>query len=74
MSLDLSQWVFSKYQIFVIFSIYYSRSLSSKLCIGMHNKVNCVKYYGTEGVLFNGYVFNWEISQLFNWGKTSMIH
>jgi len=30
--------------------IYYSRYLSSKLYIGMCNMINCVMYYGTEGV------------------------
>jgi len=30
--------------------IYYSTYLSSKLCIGVRNMVNCVIYYGTEGI------------------------
>jgi len=30
--------------------MYYSRYLSSKLCIDMRNRINCVKYYGTERV------------------------
>ena len=35
---------------FSFFLIYYSRYLNSKLCIGMRNRVNCVMYYGMDGV------------------------
>ena len=34
------------------FLTYYSKYLSSKLCIDMRNKVNCIMYYGTEGLRF----------------------
>ena len=32
--------------------IYYSKYINSKVCISMHNMVNCVKYNGTEGILY----------------------
>ena len=35
-----------KISIIIIFLIYYSRYLSSKLCIGMLNEVNCVSIMG----------------------------
>jgi len=35
---------------FYNFFIYYSKYLRSKLCIGIRNKVNCIKYYGRESI------------------------
>ena len=71
MSLDSSRRVFSKYQNFIIFLIHYSRYLSSKLYIDMRNKFNCVKYYGTEGVVFT--CFSYISSFIENYFETKLL-